>query len=77
MPGAAEQRGKECKHGLGAGTRPAHASLFHALLNQGFGRRFDRIAADGEAGLPLGGVVCTPSVFPQVGDSLLYGWRQR
>ena len=33
MPAVAEETGAESKHGLSAITGPAHASLFHPLLN--------------------------------------------
>ena len=46
-------------------------------LRQGFGRRFDRIAAGGEAGLPSVGVAYTRLPFAQVDESLLHGWQQR
>ena len=75
-PAVAEETGTECEHCLCAITGPAHASLFHALLNQGFGSGFDGAAADGEAGLAIGSVVHAPSVFPQVSDSLFEFWRR-
>ena len=75
-PAVAEETGAESKHGLCAKSGPAHASLFHALLNQGFGSGFDGAAADGEAGLAIGSVVHAPSVFPQVSDILFEFWRR-
>ena len=76
VPAVAEETGTECEHGLCAKSGPAHASLFHALLNQGFGSGFDGAAADGEAGLAIGSVVHAPSVFPQVSDILFEFWRR-
>ena len=76
MPAVAEETGAESKHGLCAKSGPSHASLFHALLNQGFGSGFDGAAADGEAGLAIGSVVHAPSVFPQVSDILFEFWRR-
>ena len=66
----------ESKHGLSAIMRPAHASLFHALVNQDFGSGFDSAAADGEAGLSIGSIVHASSFFPQIGDRLFdFWWR--
>ena len=76
VPAVAEETGAESKHGLCAKSGPSHASLFHALLNQGFGSGFDGAAADGEAGLAIGSVVHAPSVFPQVSDILFEFWRR-
>ena len=76
MPAVAEQASTESKHGLSAITRPAHASLFHTLLNQGFGSGFDGDAADGEADLSIGSIVLASSVFPQIGDRLFDFWRR-
>ena len=59
-----------------APSRDQHPSLFHTLLNQGFGSGFYGTAADGEAGLSLGSVVHTPSIFPQIGDRLFDFWRR-
>ncbi|MCY3992907.1 MAG: hypothetical protein OXF50_16925 [Caldilineaceae bacterium] len=70
----AEEASTESEHGLSTISGPAHASLFHTLLNQGFGRGFDGAAADGEARLSKGSVVHTSSVFPQIGDRLFDFW---
>ena len=75
-PAVAEETGTECEHCLCAITGPAHASLFHALLNQGFGSGFDGAVADGEAGFSIDSVVHGSAVFPQVSDSLLDFWRR-
>ena len=76
MPAVAEQASTESKHGLSAITRPAHASLFHTLMDQGFGSGFDGAAADGEAGLSIRSIVHASSVFPQIGDRLFAFWRR-
>ena len=76
MPAVAEQASTESKHGLSAITGPAHASLFHTLLNQGLGSGFDGDAADGEADLSIGSIVHASSVFPQIGDRLFDFWRR-
>ena len=76
MPAVAEQTGTESQYGLSAITRPAHASLFYTLMDQGFGSGFDGAAADGEAGLSIGSIVHASSVFPQIGDRLVDFWRR-
>ena len=76
MPAVAEGTCAESKHGLCAISGPAHPSLFHTLLNQGFGSGFYGTAADGEVGLSKGSVVHTPSIFPQIGDRLFDCWRR-
>ena len=76
MPSLAEEASAESEHGLSTISGPAHAGLFHTLLNQGFGRGFDGAAADGEARLSKGSVVHTVSVFPQIGDRLFDFWRR-
>ncbi len=77
MPAVTEKAGTESEHGLSAVARPAHASLFHTLLHQGFGCRFDSAAADREAGLTIGGIVHAPSIFLQISASLFDNGRRR
>ena len=76
MPSLTEEAGTESEHGLSTVSGPAHASLFHTLLNQGFGSRFDGAAADREASLAIGSVVHASLVFPQIGDRLFDFWRR-
>ena len=76
IPAFAEETGTECGHGLCATTRPVHASLFHSLLDPGFGSGFDGAAVDEEACLLIGSIVHASSVFPQKGDRLVDFWRR-
>ena len=57
--------------------RDQRAPACFMQLSQGHGRRVDRIAADGEAGLQSVGVAYTRLAFAQVDESLLHGWQQR
>lgn len=74
MPSLAEEASPESEHSLSAVSGPPHASLFHTLLNQGFGCGFDGAAADREASLSIGSVVHASSVFPQLGNRLSDFW---
>ena len=47
VPLVTEKTGTQRKHRLSAGATPTHPGLFHALLNNSFGSRFDCAAADG------------------------------
>lgn len=76
VPAFAAKSCAESEHSLSAITRPAHACLFHSLLDEGFGSGFDGAATDGEAGLAIGSVVHASSILPQIGDGLFDLWRR-
>ena len=77
LPTVTEQGTTEGEHGLSAGATPAHASLFHALLDDDLAGGFNGATANGIASLTKEAIAHTVTVDEEVSQGLTHFIRQR
>ena len=84
LPTVAKQGTAQGEHGLSAFTTPAHAGLFHTLLDNDLAGRFEGATANGLrpvtdriASLTEEAIAHTPPVGEEIGEGLVHVIRQR